>query len=78
VGCKSDLRQGKDAASEGTALSGEVTSEEGNALAKRIGAVGYSECSAKTGEGIDDTLELVARAAISWDPAKRKGTCLIM
>ena len=78
LGCKSDLRNGNDAVVDGTGLPGEVTVEEGGALAKQIGAVGYLECSAKTGEGVDDALEIVARAAISWDPAKRKTSCVIM
>ena len=78
LGCKSDLRQGKDAVSDGAAWLGEVTIEEGHTLARQISAIGYSECSAKTGEGIDDALEIVARAAISWGPHKRKTTCMIM
>jgi len=52
---------------DGAGLLREVTIEDGHILAGQIGAVGYSECSAKIGEGIDDTLEILARAAISWN-----------
>jgi GTPase SAR1 family protein len=78
LGCKADLRRGKEGVLDGAGLLGEVTVEEGRALARQISGAVYAECSAKTGDGIDAALELVARAAIPWNPPKRKTTCMIV
>lgn len=44
-----------------------ITSEEGNAVAKRIGAYGYLECSAKSDIGVTRVFEEAAKAALTVD-----------
>jgi len=60
VGTKADLRD--DPAHVGK--DNLVTSFEAKALAKRIKAVGYYECSAKTGAQVNDVFEGAIRAAL--------------
>jgi len=56
VGCKSDLRETSQRP---------VTWEEGMAVAQKIGAVKYLECSAKSGEGVREVLKNGACVALS-------------
>jgi len=73
VGCKSDLRKGKESGDRKGNVEEdveEVTAEEGCRLAEDIEAVGYMECSSRTREGIQDVLEKVARVVISWNPQR--------
>jgi len=66
IGCKRDLRQ-----DEQTRLALEArklkmpTGEDARAMAERIGAGAYVECSAKTKEGVREVFEAAARAALS-------------
>ncbi|KAH6907471.1 small GTPase-binding protein, partial [Coprinopsis sp. MPI-PUGE-AT-0042] len=48
-----------------------VSVEEGMAAAQKIGAKGYLECSAKTGEGVREVINTAARAALTCKPKKR-------
>ncbi|KAI8801045.1 GTP-binding protein rho1 [Cladochytrium replicatum] len=68
IGCKKDLRfdGGTIArlAKENPPLK-PVTSEAGEALATKIGAYKYLECSAKTGEGVNAVFEHATRAALA-------------
>ena len=41
-----------------------LLSNSGKALAKKIGAVGYLETSAKTGEGVKDAFDKAVRAGL--------------
>ena len=50
VGCKSDRR-----------ADAEVTSDEGEEQASEAGLAGYVECSAATGDGVEELFERVAR-----------------
>ncbi|KAK9511500.1 hypothetical protein O3M35_000142 [Rhynocoris fuscipes] len=49
-----------------------ITSEEGLLVAKKINAVAYLECSAKTKEGVRKVFETATRAALKADRKKRK------
>ena len=57
VGTKKDLRDApKD--EKKTTL---VTQEEGRAMATKLGAIDYMECSAITGEGVTELFEAAVR-----------------
>ena len=49
-----------------------LTLEEGNALAKEIGAVGYLECSSVSGEGVDEVFKEAIRLALSEDEEEKR------
>ncbi|KIL54897.1 hypothetical protein M378DRAFT_58494, partial [Amanita muscaria Koide BX008] len=65
VGCQKDLRRDPRVI-EGLRKYSQrpVTPEEGMALAHKIGAKHYLECSAKTGEGVREVFQYATRAAI--------------
>jgi Ras family protein A len=54
--------------------------KKGKAVANKIGAYTYLECSAKTGEGIREVFENATRAALTVRQKKKKsgGGCLIL
>ncbi|CAG60901.1 uncharacterized protein GVI51_J05445 [Nakaseomyces glabratus] len=58
VGLKEDLRKSKQ---EGIVF---VNREDAEQVAKAIGAKKYLECSALTGEGVDDVFELATRSSL--------------
>jgi small GTP-binding protein len=81
IGCKTDLRKNLPSPSSTDTLKNAITAQQGHAMAERIEAVGYLECSSKTGERVDDVLMMIARVVISWDPLRprsQKGSCLIL
>ena len=56
---------------------------QGEEVRKRIGAVKYIECSAKTGEGVREVFEHATRAALTNNKGrkggkKRGGKCMIL
>ncbi|KAH6907453.1 P-loop containing nucleoside triphosphate hydrolase protein [Coprinopsis sp. MPI-PUGE-AT-0042] len=82
VGCKSDLRTDR-ANLEESWIRDEppVSSEEGQALAQKIGAKQYLECSAKNGEGVNEVFECAAREAFLYTTQgqkKREGVCVVL
>jgi Ras family protein A len=54
-----------------------VRPEEGRAMAERINAYGYLECSAKTKEGVREVFETATRAALQTKK-KKKGGCIML
>ena len=60
VGTKSDVRVDPARPSDGRMTS--VTATEGKAVAKRVGAIWYVECSALRNDGVREVFELAARA----------------
>uniref|UniRef100_A0A4X2JSJ8 Ras homolog family member C n=1 Tax=Vombatus ursinus TaxID=29139 RepID=A0A4X2JSJ8_VOMUR len=76
VGNKKDLRHNEATKLELAKMKQEsVKTEEGKELACRIGAFGYTECSAKTKEGVRDVFEMATRAAF---PHSVKKCCLLI
>jgi GTPase SAR1 family protein len=76
VGCKSDVRKGgADLEGNGVRI---VSVEEAQAAARKVGAVGYMECSALIGKGISELLQYVAGVTISNDNWRRDGKCIIV
>ncbi|XP_054434252.1 transforming protein RhoA-like isoform X3 [Pteronotus mesoamericanus] len=55
-----------------------VQPEEGRDMADRIGALGYTECSAKTKDGVREVFEMATRAALQARRVGKKCGCLIL
>lgn len=56
-----------------------VTTDEGQAVAQKIGALKYLECSAKTGEGVKEVFEHATRAALMVkEKERKKKVCTIL
>lgn len=65
VGLKKDLRTDPQAIEEVRKRSSQfVSAQEAERIAKEIGAKRYLECSALTGEGVDDVFEVATRASL--------------
>ena len=54
-----------------------VLAEEGRAMAEKINAYGYLECSAKTKEGVREVFETATRAALQVKRKKRTKCVLL-
>nr|KAG5708474.1 hypothetical protein BaRGS_026201 [Batillaria attramentaria] len=65
VGCKKDLRN-DPATCDKLNVKGQnpVSEEEGRAMAERIGAAAYVECSAKTKDGVREVFETVIKGTL--------------
>ncbi|KZP15444.1 hypothetical protein FIBSPDRAFT_921127 [Athelia psychrophila] len=74
VACKKDLRR-EPRVTEQLRKTGQhpTTPEEGMAVAARIGAKHYLECSARTGEGVREVFQYATRAALVRSRAKDRG-----
>jgi Ras homolog gene family, member A len=78
VGNKKDLRTDEITKRELMKLKQEpVRPEEGKAMADKIGAFAYLECSAKSKEGVRQVFEMATRAALQ-SKKKRKGACNLL
>ena len=80
VGLKKDLREDPMAQEEIRKKSQRfLTENEGNNVAREIGARKYLECSSLTGEGVDDVFEAATRAALlTFEKGERGGCCVIL
>lgn len=80
VGCKTDLRHDPKTIEELKRTSQRpVTTEEGQAVAQKIGAQKYLECSAKTQQGVREVFEHATRAALMVkDSQRKKKSCTIL
>ncbi|KAJ3199118.1 GTP-binding protein Rho1 [Entophlyctis luteolus] len=85
VACKADLRHDPQII-QALAMENErpVTYEEGKRVAQQIGAVGFVECSARTGQGVKEVFEQAGRVTLSRHirsesrsgvGRRKKGTC---
>ncbi|KAJ1568879.1 GTP-binding protein Rho1 [Nowakowskiella sp. JEL0078] len=72
VACKKDLRYDKITIEKLRKQNQKpVSTEEGSAVAAKIGAYKYFECSARTGEGVREIFDYAIRAAIGIKPKPR-------
>ncbi|KAI8381114.1 small GTPase superfamily [Radiomyces spectabilis] len=90
IGCKKDLRDGTQdplaeehverARSKHTGEARYVQHSEAEEMARNIGATNHLECSALTGEGIDNVFEMATRAALLNRPEEKSnsGCCIIL
>lgn len=53
-----------------------ISTEQGNELGKKLKAIKYMECSAKTQENLKDVFDEAVRAVLR--PSKRKKQCIIL
>lgn len=74
VGLKKDLRDSQK--SNATHIEF-VKVEDAQQVAKQIGAKKYMECSALTGEGVDDVFELATRTSLLVNKEPGQQCCLI-
>lgn len=78
VGNKKDLRNDESTKRELIKMKQEpVRSDEGKAMAERISAFAYLECSAKTKEGIREVFETATKAALQVKKKKRNKCCVL-
>ncbi|KAF8460356.1 GTP-binding protein-like protein rho2, partial [Kalaharituber pfeilii] len=80
VGLKKDLRDDPEAREEMRKKSLPfVVTQHAESVARQIGAKKYLECSALTGEGVDDVFEAATRAALlTFEKDSRSGCCTIL
>ncbi|XP_050059701.1 uncharacterized protein LOC114130270 [Aphis gossypii] len=78
VGNKKDLRNDPNTIRELSKMKQEpVRPEEGRAMAEKINAFAYLECSAKSKEGVREVFETSTRAALQVKK-KKKGRCRLL
>lgn len=78
VGNKKDLRNDPATISELAKMKQRpVTTEEGRAVAEKINAYQYLECSAKTKDGVREVFETATRASLTVKKKKR-GKCTLL
>jgi len=78
VGCKKDLRRDPQTIENLRKQNQRpIAPEQGQAVAQKIGARQYLECSARTGEGVREVFQHATRAAL-LKPKRKKGICVIV
>ncbi|KAA8908533.1 hypothetical protein TRICI_004751 [Trichomonascus ciferrii] len=80
VGCKADLRLDRNVVRRLRKISQRpVSAEEGQEVATQIGARMYLECSAKTGQGVQQVFEQATRVALKvYNANKKSRRCIIL
>ncbi|CAN3363137.1 GTP-binding protein Rho1p [Diutina catenulata] len=81
VGCKADLRNDPNTIEALRQQQQQpVSTSEGQAVAQKIGAADYLECSARTGQGVREVFEAATRASLKKavkNPASKKKCVLL-
>ena len=78
VGNKKDLRNDENTRRELLKMKQEpVKPEEGRAMAEKIGAFAYLECSARTKDGVREVFETATGAALQVKKRRRKGCSIL-
>ncbi|CAI4051746.1 hypothetical protein SUVZ_14G2300 [Saccharomyces uvarum] len=76
VGLKKDLRQ--EAHFKENVVDEMVPAEDAKQVARAIGAKKYMECSALTGEGVDDVFEVATRTSLLMKKEPGTNCCIIL
>jgi GTPase SAR1 family protein len=79
VATKIDLRANKEIKrqleSKGLKI---ISRDEGLALAEKIGAVEYHECSSLTSEGVQGLVDSAVRVGLNYKKQSEKKTCCVL
>ncbi|KAI8924858.1 small GTPase superfamily [Entophlyctis helioformis] len=79
VGCKKDLRNDPKTIQElAKTQQAPVTPEQGQAVAQKIGAYRFLECSARFNDGVREVFEHATRAALIRRTPTKKTRCLLL
>jgi len=79
VACKKDLRRDPKTLDDLRRTSQRpVAPEEGQAVAQKIGARHYLECSARTGEGVREVFQYATRAALVSQGKRKSSGCVLL
>ncbi|PVF94899.1 GTP-binding protein of the rho subfamily of ras-like protein [Serendipita vermifera] len=79
VGCKTDLRHDRQTVENITGRGGKMISTEyGEAMARRIGADAYLECSAKSDEGVKQVFHTAAMFTCSSTSKPKHKECIVL
>lgn len=81
VGCKADLRNDPNTIEALRQQQQQpVSTSEGQAVAQKIGAADYLECSARTGQGVREVFEAATRASLKKvsKPSSGKKKCVLL
>ncbi|KAI9144893.1 ras-like protein family, member aa [Paraphysoderma sedebokerense] len=78
VGLKEDLRQQYLNGEDSDKIRGCVTYQEGEEMAKKIRAVGYLECSAKTGYNVTQVFDGALEQAMTFKKRRADKDCIIL
>ncbi|KAI8139705.1 GTP-binding protein rhoA [Fennellomyces sp. T-0311] len=79
VACKKDLRDDANTIDElAKAASAPVTYEQGLGVARKIGAYDYIECSAKSGDAVEEVFTAAVRATEGKKKNQKKEKCVLM
>ncbi|KAF8583782.1 putative GTPase Rho1 [Ramaria rubella] len=79
VGCKKDLRDDTKTIEKLRKNNQRpVTSEEGLAVARKISAKSYHECSARSGEGVREVFQNAAREALTKKVPRSNSKCVVL
>ncbi|EGF81536.1 hypothetical protein BATDEDRAFT_16310 [Batrachochytrium dendrobatidis JAM81] len=79
VGCKKDLRNDPKTIQElAKTQQSPVTYEQGQAVAQKIGAHKFLECSARLNEGVHEVFEHATRAALVRQVTTHKTKCMLI
>ncbi|XP_060068950.1 cdc42 homolog [Ylistrum balloti] len=75
VGTQTDIRAKKGNTRDQVVRSSVISAKQASEVANRMGAVSYIECSAMTGEGVEDlTAEIILGAHRAWETKCTKKT----